>query len=80
MDPELFDLLKTDEGTAALAKLAYREREVIKLRYGLGDYNAYTQEQVGRIFRVRTDRVQKIEGSALKKLRAWYDSRGGKSE
>jgi RNA polymerase primary sigma factor len=51
-----------------LNTLAYREREIIKLRYGLGDGYTYTLEEVGRIFRVTRERVRQIEAKALRKL------------
>ena len=51
-----------------LKTLTYREREIIKLRYGLGDGYPYTLEQVGRIFRVTRERVRQIEAKAFDKL------------
>ncbi len=53
------DLLKT---------LTYREREIIRLRYGLGDGYTYTLEEVGRIFKVTRERVRQIEAKAVRKL------------
>lgn len=52
----------------ALRSLGYREREVIHLRYGLGDGHSYTLEDVGRIFCVSRERIRQIENKALKKL------------
>ncbi len=51
-----------------LDTLTFREREIIKLRYGLGDGYTYTLEEVGRIFRVTRERVRQIEAKALRKL------------
>jgi len=51
-----------------LNTLAYREREIIKLRYGLGDGYTYTLEEVGRIFKVTRERVRQIEAKAVRKL------------
>ncbi len=51
-----------------LKTLTYREREIIKLRYGLGDGYTYTLEEVGRIFRVTRERVRQIEAKAVRKL------------
>jgi RNA polymerase primary sigma factor len=51
-----------------LETLSYREREVIKLRYGLGDGYTYTLEEVGHIFQVTRERIRQIEGRALRKL------------
>ena len=53
---------------ALLKTLTYREREIIRLRYGLGDGYTYTLEEVGRIFKVTRERVRQIEAKAVKKL------------
>lgn len=51
-----------------LKTLTYREREILKLRYGIGDGYTYTLEEVGRIFKVTRERVRQVESKALKKL------------
>jgi RNA polymerase primary sigma factor len=51
-----------------LKTLTYREREIIRLRYGLNDGYTYTLEEVGRIFKVTRERVRQIEAKAVKKL------------
>ncbi len=51
-----------------LDTLTFREREIIKLRYGIGDGYTYTLEEVGRIFRVTRERVRQIEAKAVRKL------------
>ena len=51
-----------------LDTLTYREREIIKLRYGIGDGYTYTLEEVGRRFRVTRERVRQIEAKAIRKL------------
>lgn len=51
-----------------LKTLTFREREIIRLRYGLGDGYAYTLEEVGRIFKVTRERVRQIEAKAVQKL------------
>ena len=51
-----------------LQTLTYREREIIKLRYGIGDGYTYTLEEVGRIFKVTRERVRQIEAKAIRKL------------
>ena len=53
---------------SVLHTLTYREREIIKLRYGLGDGYTYTLEEVGKIFRVTRERVRQIEAKAVRKL------------
>lgn len=52
-----------------ISSLSVREREIIKLRFGLGDGYIYTLEEVGRIFKVTRERVRQIEAKALRKLR-----------
>ncbi len=55
------DMLKT---------LTFRERQIIRLRYGLVDGYSYTLEEVGRIFKVTRERVRQIEAKAVKKLQS----------
>ncbi|MBM4097035.1 MAG: RNA polymerase sigma factor RpoD [Planctomycetes bacterium] len=61
------EMLK-DKIDQILKTLTYREREIIKLRYGLGDGYSYTLEEVGRIFKVTRERVRQIEAKAVRKL------------
>ena len=61
------EMLK-DKIDTVLKTLTYREREIIKLRYGLGDGYTYTLEEVGRIFKVTRERVRQIEAKAVRKL------------
>jgi RNA polymerase primary sigma factor len=51
-----------------LKTLTYREREIIKLRYGIGDGHTYTLEEVGKIFKVTRERVRQVEAKAIRKL------------
>lgn len=51
-----------------LNTLSYREREIIKLRYGIGDGYTYTLEEVGKKFNVTRERVRQIEAKAIRKL------------
>ncbi|MGD9633685.1 MAG: sigma-70 family RNA polymerase sigma factor [Pirellulales bacterium] len=51
-----------------LKTLTFREREIIRLRYGLADGYSYTLEEVGRIFKVTRERVRQIEAKAVAKL------------
>jgi RNA polymerase primary sigma factor len=51
-----------------LQTLGYREREIINLRYGLGDGYNYTLEEVASIFKVTRERIRQIEDRALRKL------------
>lgn len=52
-----------------LNKLTPREREVLKMRFGLDDGYSRTLEEVGRHFKVTRERIRQIEAKALKKLR-----------
>jgi RNA polymerase primary sigma factor len=56
----------------AMKGLNYREREIIRLRYGLADGYAYTLEEVGKIFSVTRERVRQIESKAVRKLQQPY--------
>lgn len=61
------EMLK-DKIESVLETLTYREREIIKLRYGIGDGYTYTLEEVGKIFKVTRERVRQIEAKAVRKL------------
>jgi len=52
-----------------LQALTQREREIIRLRYGLTDGSVYTLEEVGKMFAVTRERVRQIEAKAVRKLR-----------
>jgi len=60
---------------AVLEELSYREREIIKLRYGLGDGYTYTLEEVGKIFKVTRERVRQIEAKAVRKMQQPHRSK-----
>ena len=55
--------------SAVLGSLSTREREVLELRFGLGDGRARTLEEVGRDFEVTRERIRQIEAKALRQLR-----------
>jgi RNA polymerase primary sigma factor len=58
-----------------LADLTHREREIIRLRYGLTDGYTYTLEEVGKIFAVTRERVRQIESKAVRKLQQPFRTR-----
>jgi RNA polymerase primary sigma factor len=58
-----------------MTELSYREREILRLRYGLADGYTYTLEEVGRIFSVTRERVRQIESKAVRKLQSPYRSK-----
>jgi RNA polymerase primary sigma factor len=60
----------------ALQVLNHREREILRLRYGLTDGYSYTLEEVGQIFSVTRERVRQIESKAVRKLQQPYRCRG----
>ncbi len=58
-----------------MSHLSYREREILRLRFGLADGYAYTLEEVGKIFSVTRERVRQIESKAVRKLQQPYRCR-----
>jgi RNA polymerase primary sigma factor len=68
LDITSFSLLK-DRMSDVLCSLTERERQVLELRFGLGDGNARTLEEVGQQFRVTRERIRQIEAKALRKMR-----------
>ena len=52
-----------------MAPLTDREREVLRLRYGLGTDREHTLEEIGRRLSVTRERVRQIEAKALTKMR-----------
>ncbi len=68
LDITSFSLLKDRMGDV-LGSLTERERQVLELRFGLGDGNSRTLEEVGQQFRVTRERIRQIEAKALRKMR-----------
>lgn len=54
-----------------LSKLSFREREIIKLRFGLKDGQKHTLREIGKQFAVTRERIRQIEAEALRRLRYW---------
>ena len=69
------ELLK-DRLADIMQSLNHREREILRMRYGLTDGYAYTLEEVGKIFSVTRERVRQIEAKAVRKLQQPYRCRG----
>jgi RNA polymerase primary sigma factor len=78
-DDPLYDFnqeLLKDRLADVMQTLNHREREILRMRYGLTDGYAYTLEEVGRIFSVTRERVRQIEAKAVRKLQQPYRCRG----
>jgi RNA polymerase primary sigma factor len=63
-------LIRREEIDAILRRLTPRERDVVRLRFGLDDGRSRTLEEVGIALRVTRERVRQIELRAMKKLRS----------
>lgn len=73
-------MIQRDQIDALLAKLAKREQQVIRLRFGLVDGQQHTLEEVGQILGVTRERVRQVELRALKKLRLLGASQAYKND
>ncbi|RUA07131.1 MAG: RNA polymerase sigma factor RpoD/SigA [Fusobacteria bacterium] len=58
-----------EEITKMLDALKPREKEIVKLRYGIGGYDIHTLEEIGKTFNITRERVRQIEKKTLLKLR-----------
>ena len=65
----------TDQMQRALSRLSPRERDVLRLRFGIGDERSHTLEEVGERFALTRERIRQIEAQALRKLRLRGDLR-----
>ncbi|AEA38923.1 RNA-polymerase sigma factor (nucleomorph) [Cryptomonas paramecium] len=63
-----------DDLRDVINSLSLRERDVIRMRYGLDDGKIRTLEEIGQIFSVTRERVRQIEAKAIRKLRQPYRS------
>jgi RNA polymerase primary sigma factor len=68
-EEQLGGVLLREELENVLATLAPRERDVLRLRFGLDDGRAKTLEEVGAVFQVTRERIRQIEAKGLRKLR-----------
>lgn len=73
-DVEAFEL--TERINEALSSLTKREQDVLRRRFGLGDYDPHTTEQVSEATGIDRERLRQIEMKALRKLR--HPLRAGK--
>ena len=66
---------REDAVRALLHTLAFRERRVLELRFGLDGDRPWTLDEVGQVFNVTRERIRQIESRTLKKLRVLADAR-----
>ncbi len=59
----------TSQVERALATLSPKEKEILRLRFGIGEEGEHTLEEVGKRFAVTRERIRQIEAKALRKLR-----------
>ncbi len=59
----------TTQVERALSTLSPKEKEILRLRFGIGEEGEHTLEEVGRRFSVTRERIRQIETKALRKLR-----------
>ncbi|HWT85891.1 MAG TPA: sigma-70 family RNA polymerase sigma factor, partial [Myxococcales bacterium] len=59
----------TSQVERALASLSPKEKEILRLRFGIGEEGEHTLEEVGKRFAVTRERIRQIEAKALRKLR-----------
>ena len=69
-DSAAFSMLRAELATA-LESLTDRERQVVKLRFGLEDGRARTLEEVGKEFNVTRERIRQIEAKALRQTKKY---------
>jgi len=61
-------VLGKDAVVIHLSKITYREREILKLRFGFGDGYCYTFQEVAHIFKTTVARIRQIEEKAIRKM------------
>lgn len=69
-DAQIGEVLKTERIQKLLDGLDEREKRILVLRFGLGEHDPHTLEEVAQQFGITRERVRQIEATALKKIRA----------
>lgn len=59
-----------------LSTLSPREEKIIRMRFGLGEYEGYTLEEIGYMFKVSRERIRQIEKKALAKMKQLAQKEG----
>jgi RNA polymerase primary sigma factor len=72
----ILELIEEDLVNELLSKLKSREREVIKMRYGLGGSEAKTLREIGEKMNVTRERIRQLETEAIARLQRMYDEMG----
>lgn len=72
----VLDLDLIEQTSVVLRILDPREKEIVRMRFGIGDDQAHTLEEVGQRFSVTRERIRQIEAKALRKLRISSPSAG----
>lgn len=73
VDQRVSEILSEEALREGLEKLAYRERRVLELRYGLSGEQPRTLDEVGQTFKLTGEQIRQIEKESLKKLRGPAD-------
>jgi RNA polymerase primary sigma factor len=69
-DAQVGEVLKSERVQKLLDRLDDRERQILILRFGFGEHDPHTLEEVAKNFGVTRERIRQLEGVALKKIRA----------
>ncbi len=65
---EAIEAVREAISSNSIPRLSYREREILKLRFGLDGGFTFTLEEVGHVFKVTRERIRSIQVKALRKL------------
>ena len=69
VDSLIAEISIPDNINTALLKLNIREREVVKMRFGIGYETAFTLDEIGKKFQLTRERIRQIEKKALERMR-----------
>lgn len=72
MEEEIFNEMGRKQVRDMVNQLEEREKEILKLRYGLDGYEIHTLEEIGNTLNITRERVRQIEKKTLQKLRSKY--------
>jgi RNA polymerase primary sigma factor len=72
LENQVLNNIGREEITKMLDALKPREKEIVKLRYGIDGYDIHTLEEIGKTFNITRERVRQIEKKTLMKLRTRF--------